>query len=144
MNKNRDNLIAGLTEELAPVRSFSQRDGMALVAIAALVTLAGVQLIEGLWFGAFQGEAAPFFWVTNGLLLLLGLASVGAVVAMASPGVGNRHDAPKWSFAMLGVLPLAALISILSHGAEMAAFNDPFGLHCFTASMIASRFCMRS
>ncbi len=138
MNKNRDNLIAGLTEELAPVRTFKQRDGMAFLALAAGVTLAGVLAIEGLWVGAFQGEAAPFFWVTNGLLLLLGLASAGAVIAMASPGVGNRHDAPKWSAAMLGVLPLAALMSILSHGADEAALNDPFALHCFTASLIAA------
>lgn len=138
MNNNRDNLIAGLTEELAPVRSFKQRDGMAIVAVAAALTLVGVFAIEGLWFGAFQGEAAPFFWVTNGLLLLLGLASAGAVVAMASPGVGNSHDAPKWSFAMLLVLPLAAVMSVLSHGSETAALNDPFALHCFTASLIAS------
>lgn len=138
MNKNRDNLIADLTEELAPVRTFKSRDGMALVALAAAVTLAGVMLIEGLWVGAFQGEAAPFFWVTNGLLLLLGLASTGAVIAMASPGVGNRHDAPKWSFAMLGVLPLAAFISVLSHGSETAALNDPFALHCFTASLLSA------
>jgi hypothetical protein len=138
MNKNRDNLIAGLTEELAPVRSFQRRDGMALVAVAALVTLAVILVIEGLWVGAFQGEAAPFFWVTNGLLLLLGMASAGAVIAMASPGVGNRHDAPKWSSAMIGVLPLAALISVVSHGGEMTGFNDPYALHCFAASLMAA------
>lgn len=138
MNKNRDKLIAGLTDDLTPVRSFKQRDGIAMVAVAAALTLIGVLAIEGLWFGAFQGEAAPFFWVTNGLLLLLGLASAGAVVAMASPGVGNSHDAPKWSFAMLLVLPLAAVMSVLSHGSETAALNDPFALHCFTASLIAS------
>lgn len=138
MNKNRDNLIAGLTEELAPVRSFGKRDGMALVALAAMVTLAGVHVFEGLWTGAFQGEAAPFFWVANGLLLLLGMASAGAVISMASPGVGNRYDAPKWAFAMLGVLPLAALISILSHGGSTAALSDPYALHCLSSSLFAA------
>ncbi|MBT8389148.1 MAG: DUF1109 domain-containing protein, partial [Altererythrobacter sp.] len=138
MNKNRDNLIAGLTEELTPVRSFSERDGMKLVVIAAAATFLGVLVIEGLWVGAFQGEAAPFFWVTNGLLLLLGLASAGAVIAMASPGVGNHHDAPKWAFAMLGVLPLAALSSVVSHDAGIGALNDDAALHCFTASLIAA------
>ena len=138
MNKNRDDLIAGLTEELAPVRSFSERDGMTLVVVADVATLLGVIVIEGLWIGAFQGEAAPFFWVTNGLLLLLGLASAGAVIAMASPGVGNRHDAPKWSFAMLGVLPLAALSSVVSHDAGIGALNDDAALHCLSASLIAA------
>ena len=94
--------------------------------------------IEGLWIGAFQGEAAPFFWVTNGLLLLLRLASAGAVIAMASPGVGNRHDAPKWSFAMLGVLPLAALSSVVSHDAGIGDLNDDTALHCLSASLIAA------
>lgn len=138
MNKNRDDLIAGLTEELAPVRSFSERDGMTLVVVAAVATFLGVLAIEGLWIGAFQGEAAPFFWVTNGLLLLLGLASAGAVIAMASPGVGNSHDAPKWSFAMLGVLPLAALSSVVSHDAGIGALNDDAALHCLSASLIAA------
>jgi hypothetical protein len=138
MNKNRDDLIAGLTEELAPVRSFSERDGMTLVVVAAVATFLGVLAIEGLWIGAFRGEAAPFFWVTNGLLLLLGLASAGAVIAMASPGVGNRHDAPKWSFAMLGVLPLAALSSVVSHDAGIGALNDDAALHCLSASLIAA------
>jgi hypothetical protein len=138
MNKNRDDLIAGLTEELTPVRSFSERDGMTLVVVAAVATFLGVLAIEGLWIGAFRGEAAPFFWVTNGLLLLLGLASAGAVIAMASPGVGNRHDAPKWSFAMLGVLPLAALSSVVSHDAGIGALNDDAALHCLSASLIAA------
>lgn len=138
MNKNRDDLIAGLTEELAPVRNFSERDGMTLVVVAAVATFLGVLAIEGLWIGAFRGEAAPFFWVTNGLLLLLGLASAGAVIAMASPGVGNRHDAPKWSFAMLGVLPLAALSSVVSHDAGIGALNDDAALHCLSASLIAA------
>lgn len=140
MNRNRDNLIAGLTEELSPVRAFATRDGALLVALAALVTLAAVALVEGLWAGAFQGEASPFFWVTNGLLLLLGLASAGAAIAMASPGVGNRHDAPKWAFAMLGVLPVAAVTSILSHERGIAALNDDAAWHCVSSSLLAALF----
>lgn len=139
MNPNRDNLIAGLTEELSPVRAFRTRDGIALLAAAMLATLVGVELIEGLWRGILAGEAAPFFWVTSGLLLMLGLAASGAVIAMSSPGVGNRHDAPKWACAMLAVLPLAAIVSVLPHsGAANAIMADTHASHCVQASLVAT------
>lgn len=138
MNKSRDNLIASFTEELTPVRSFNARDGMALVAITAAVTLAAVAVIDGLWVDALQGAAAPFFWVTNGLLLLLGLASMGAVLAMASPGVGNKYDAPRWAMAMLSVLPIAALMNIASHGAHSVGVVSPAAINCLVASLISS------
>lgn len=140
MNRNRDNLIAGLTAELAPVRSFSMRDGARLVAAAAAVTLVVIALIEGLWVGAFLGEAAPFFWIITGLLLVLGLASAGAAISLASPAVGNRYDAPKWAAAMLGVLPLAALIDINSHGIASEGLFDLSALHCFAFALFASLF----
>lgn len=138
MNQNRENMIAAMTEELEPVRGFSQRDGLLLFGAATLVTIVGVAAIEGLWSGIVAGQAGPFFWVTNGLLLLLGLASAAAVIAMASPGVGNRHDAPKWSSAMLGVVPLAAIAAIFSRGSDRAGLSDPYALHCVSASLIAA------
>lgn len=139
MNPNRDNLIAGLTDKLAPVRAFRPRDGGAMLAAAVLATLVGVELIEGLWRGILAGEAAPFFWVTSGLLLVLGLSASGAVIAMSSPGVGNRHDAPKWASAMLAVLPLAAIFSVLPHsdGAD-AILADEYASHCVQASLVAT------
>lgn len=140
MNKYRDNLISGLTKELAPVRTFAMRDGAALVAAASVVTLAAVMLVEGLGARVFQGQAAPFFWITNGLLLLLGLASAGAAIALASPGVGSRHDAPKWAAAMLGVLPLAALISVFSRVGTGEIVFDLSALHCFVASLASALF----
>lgn len=139
MTANRKKLIEGLAGELSPVRPFRERDGVLLLAGAFLATVAAVLLVEGLWLGAFRGEAAPFFWVTNGILLLLGLASAAAVVAMASPAVGNRHDAPKWSAAMLGVLPLAAIIPLLSNDGAVS-LQDHSSLHCFIASLMAATF----
>ncbi|MFZ9394443.1 MAG: NrsF family protein [Erythrobacter sp.] len=139
MNQNRDNLIAGLTEELSAVRVFRKRDGIALLAVSALATLVGVELSEGLWRGILTGEPAPFFWVTSGLLLGLGLAASGVVIAMASPSVGQRHDAPRWASAMLGVLPLAALVSALSGPEGVTALTlDDHASHCLQASLVAS------
>lgn len=139
MNRNRDHLIAGLTEQLAPVRAIRMRDGIAVVTATALATLTGVEVVEGLWRGILAGEATPFFWVTSGLLLVLGLSACGAVIAMASPGVGNRHDAPRWASAMLAVLPIAAVLSALPHrGAANAIMADAHAGHCVTASLVAT------
>lgn len=132
-------MIASLTEDLAPVRAFKPRDGALWVAIAGALSIVGVILWEGFWHGILRGEAAPFFWVTSGLLLILGLAATSAVIMMASPRVGNRHDAPKWASAMLGVLPLAAIISVLQNSQEApASLVRLFASHCITSSLAAS------
>lgn len=132
-------MIAGLTEDLAPVRAFNPRDGAMLVAGAGALTVLGVLLVEGFWHGIVAGDASPFFWVTNGLLLILGLASASAVIMMASPRVGNRYDAPKWASAMLAVLPIAALITVIPHLQEGTySMSGMFATHCIQASLIAS------
>lgn len=138
MNTNRDAMIAAMTEELAPVRPFNPMHGALLVGLAAFATVLAVEFVEGLWRGILAGEAAPFFWVTNGLLLVLGVASTAAVIAMSSPRVGGRNEAPKWASAMAGVLPVAALVSVLPHADEGASLVDPYALHCATSAMASS------
>ena len=138
MNHVREKLIAGLTEDLEPVRTFRSRDGFAIVALSALVTFALVQLGEGVWVEGVTGDASPFFWVTNGLLLVLGIAAASAVIAMASPNVGNKHDTPSWAAVMVSVLPLAALISVITRPDGLAALDDGSVLHCISSSLFAS------
>lgn len=138
MNHVREKLIAGLTEDLEPVRTLRSRDGFAIVALSALVTFALAQLGEGVWVDGITGAASPFFWVTNGLLLVLGLAAASAVIAMASPNVGNKHDTPGWAAVMVGVLPFAALISVFTRPNGLAALDDGFVLHCISSSLFAS------
>lgn len=138
MNRAREDLIAGLTEELEPVRAFRPRDGFAIVAVTAIVSFALTQLGEGVWMEGVAGGASPFFWVTNGLLLLLGFAATVTVIAMASPSVGHKHETPKWGAAMVSVLPLAALISITSRPEGFAVLQDGYVWHCISSSMLAS------
>ena len=138
MNRHNAALIAQLTEDLQPVRAMKGRDGLLLAALAGAVTVLAVWLAADLWDGVVTGEASPFFFVTNGLLLVLGLAAVAATVALASPSVGNRQDAPKWSMAMVGILPLTAVATVLASGTGLAALMDPYSLHCLTAATGAS------
>ena len=137
-------LIKQMAAELQPVRTIKFRDGLILVALAVLVTVLAVEFFDGLWRGAWSGEASAFFLITNGLLLVLGCASANSVLNMATPRVGNAHEGPKWAMAMAAVLPLAAFATLLGHDHAQnfvgAALDDPYALTCFGAGLLASLF----
>jgi len=111
---SREDLIAALTEDLTPVRRVTARDGVVIIAFAAVLVAALCAAIFGFWFGMLEGEASPFFWITNGLLALTGAASTGALAAMGVPRIAPKTSAPFWSAAMLGILPLTAIITFLT------------------------------
>ncbi|WP_284126541.1 DUF1109 domain-containing protein [Parerythrobacter aestuarii] len=138
MNKANQALIADLVDDLQPVRVIKARHGLWLAAVAGAITVLSVWLLAGLWSGMITGEASAFYLVTNGLLLLLGLAGVSAAVALASPSVGNRQDGPKWALAMVTILPLAAFATTFAAGRGPGALMDPYSLHCLLSGTAAS------
>jgi hypothetical protein len=141
MKRATNPLIEKMAAELEPVRSIKFRDGLVLVSLAMLITLLAVELLSGLWLGAWTGQASGFFVVTSGLLLILGCASTNSVLRMASPGVGNNHDGPLWAMAMITVLPLAAVVVLLGNDRGLASISDHHGLACFGAGLAASLLC---
>lgn len=138
MNRPNAALIAELTEDLTPVRAMKARDGMLLAGLAGAVTVLAVWLVAGLWDGIVTGEASAFFVVTNGLLLVLGIAAIAAVVSLASPSVGNRHDGPKWALSMVAILPVAALFTLVGLGEGLGAAVDAYAFHCLASGTAAS------
>ncbi|MEM6267087.1 MAG: DUF1109 domain-containing protein [Pseudomonadota bacterium] len=112
--QTREELIASLTNDLTPVSRVRPTHGAWLIAFAALVASIVCIAIFEFWTGMLTGEASAFYWITNGLLLLLGAASTSALVTGALPRVGARGSAPYWSAAMLGVVPVAAIITVIS------------------------------
>ncbi|MEL6878665.1 MAG: DUF1109 domain-containing protein [Pseudomonadota bacterium] len=138
MNTNRENLIAGLADELEPVRRITTRSGLLLLAFATLVAFGVSVAVFDFWSGMFEGEASPFFWVTNGLVLLLGLACTLALVVGGSPRVGQRQNAPGWAAAMVAILPIAAIISLIPGGHAHEGMNDPHAWYCTRASLAAA------
>lgn len=126
--QSREALIAALTQDLAPVQRVKPRDGAALIAFATIVAGVASIAVFDFWTGMLTGAASVFFWIVNGLLALVGASATAALVSSALPRVGSRGNAPYWSAAMLAVLPVAAIITLLSveaghdHGVSL---SDP-------------------
>ena len=110
---SREDLIAALTADLVPVERVKPSHGAALVGFAFLVASACCVAIFEFWSGMLAGEASAFYWITNGLLLLLGAAATSGLVGGALPRVGARGNAPYWSAAMLAMAPAAAIVTAL-------------------------------
>ncbi|MBX7494985.1 DUF1109 domain-containing protein [Qipengyuania sp. 6B39] len=128
-----NSLIDDLAADLAPVRPVRLVHGIALVALAAIATVVLVELIDGLWRGILAGRASALFFIANGMLGLLGAASALAVLRMATPRVGNSHEGARWSFAMLGLLPATAVVTLGIGGSIAEILGDPYGFECFAA-----------
>lgn len=136
----RAELIAALTRDTTPVRRVRPGEGAALVALATLAAAIAMIAVYEFWSGILTGAASPYFWITNGLLLLLGAASTMALVTGALPRVGARPNAPVWALAMLGVLPLTALIHVARTPflPAHAGLADPGALFCVISSLTAA------
>ena len=136
---SRADLIAALAENCAPVRRVRPWEGTALIIAATAAAAIGASMVFGYWHGMLAGEASPFFWITNALLLVLGTASTAALVAGALPQVGPRPRAPVWTCALLGALPLAAAFQLLGvpHAHLNEGLADPDALHCLTSALAA-------
>ena len=136
---NRQDLIAALSEDTTPVTRVKPFEGVALIAFATLVAAVASIAIYEWWSGLLTGEASGYFLITHGLLLVLGAASTVAMVSSALPRVGTRANAPLWSAVMVGILPLGAVLSLMSGQGNHAheGLNDPVAFMCTTASLAA-------
>lgn len=131
------NLITQLADELVPVRPMRGHQGLAWVMVATALTIGMVALWQGLWNGPLIGEAAPIFFVANGLIALVGFASARAVVRMATPRVGARQDGARWVLGALAVLPATVLLLVAIEGFAGHPLHAEDGLHCFLSGLMS-------
>ena len=128
MQRNTDSLIAALVQDMDPRPPMRRRTGLALAALAAAVPAAFVALVLGIRADVMAGEWHIIFLLGLGLNLLLAAASASAVVGMASPQVGNRHEGWRWAAAAGVLLPLAALLMLATRSvappAEWVSVHD--------------------
>lgn len=141
---NRDDLIAALTQDVTPVKRVRSQDGMALIAFATIIAALVSIVVYEWWDGLLTGEASGYFLITHGLLLLLGAASTAGLINGALPRVGAQNNAALWGALMVGVLPVGAVLSLLSgHGNHAhEGLNDPVAMMCLTGSLSAAAIVM--
>jgi hypothetical protein len=137
MAQNPDTLIAGLVEDLAPVRPLQQSRGMARAVLALIAGAAVMALGFGLRHDLAAGRPDPMFLTSSGLFLVLALASAWAVIDMARPFVGTRREGWGWTALMAAVLPVSALTLALAdwlRGIGVALDRD--GITCLTFGIV--------
>lgn len=127
MPEHPDPFIAGLVEDLAPVRPLSQRRGMALALGALLAGVAGAVGLNGPRADIVAGRPEPILLLSAGLFAVLALASAWAAIDIARPFVGSRREGWVWTALMAAVLPASALVR---WAGQSGAAPDPRGWEC--------------
>ncbi len=111
-----------LVAELRPLRRFRSTQGYLAVAGACAVATALTALVLEMRADVAALKPATIVIIRSGLLLLLGVATMAAVVASARPSIGNRHEGWRWALAAALLMPLTSLILALREGAVPVEF----------------------
>lgn len=146
MNSGQENMpkgepsdfIAQMADDLTPVTPIRPLHAWLGVALAVVVTVMALMVVEGLWSGLTMGEASAYFFIVHGLLLVMGIAAATNVIRMARPRVGNDYSGAKWATGMVAVLPFAALWSLFSAPELAHAHSLAWGLSCVAAATLSS------
>ena len=148
MNRLPNALIDELVDDLEPVRPMKLAHGIGLVALAALVTIGLVELLDGLWRGILAGEASAYYFIANGMLGLLGAAaymvtypawkSSGLLDAIAG-GKVTLGTVPAAKYEGLTALPGDILGIVLGLAFIVIAFVLPDSLNGKTAEPVPAQ-----
>jgi hypothetical protein len=132
--------IQSLVDDLEPVRSVNPRRSMVLPVAAMLLALAVVIFWLGPRGDIVAGEPSSMFLLRGGMLLLLGLASLWAVIRMASPSVGRHDNGWKVALAAAALFPAAAILVAMKKDPmpEITAMRD--GMECLRMSVMSGLF----
>jgi hypothetical protein len=134
--------IDALVDDLKPVRRVRPADPLLLSIGATLVAVTVVALRYGLRPDVLGGIPEPIVLLRGGALLLLGFASLAAVIAAARPGVGQSSTGWRWALAAAALFPATGVMLSLLRGempmAELTAASGPLclGISIVSATMI--------
>lgn len=133
--------IDSLVADLKPVRPIRPATGTALAVAATLLAVAIVALVLGFRPDIMRLRPLPIVMLREGMLLILGFASLGAVVAAARPSVGRVGGDGSWIWALAAaaLFPLTSLILMFAGMPVPSEARDPMeGMGCMTVSVIAA------
>ncbi|WP_309603106.1 DUF1109 domain-containing protein [Sphingomonas sp.] len=113
--------IAALVDDLRPARAMKVRTGLALTGMVAVAVILSTILLLGLRPDVAAGRFQPLFLFANGLFLIVALGTALAAIRMGLPRVGQSSQGWKSVVTALGLLPVAALIMLVSRTELMPA-----------------------
>ncbi|WP_186265917.1 NrsF family protein [Sphingorhabdus sp. SMR4y] len=120
------------------MKPLKNRNGFALTLAMAAIVAALVVMIAGIRGDILMGMPHPMFFLRGGVLLLLGLTSSYAVIAMSQPAVGNSFKGWIWALAAALLFPAtAAVMAVIARPDDMAILVPRYGMECLGVSMLA-------
>ncbi|MEH6714752.1 DUF1109 domain-containing protein [Parasphingorhabdus flavimaris] len=132
-----DKMIDSLVDDLTPVKPLRARNGLALTLVIAAVFAVAVAVFGGLRGDILMGIPHPMFFLRAGALLLLGVTSSYAVIAMSQPAVGNSFKGWVWALLAALLFPATAIVmAMMAAPDNMAILVPRYGLECLGISML--------
>lgn len=132
-----DKMIDSLVDDLTPVKPLKARNGLALTLVIAAVFAVAVAVFGGLRGDILMGIPHPMFFLRAGALLLLGVTSSYAVIAMSQPAVGNSFKGWVWALLAALLFPATAIVmAMMAAPDNMAILVPRYGLECLGISML--------
>ncbi|MEO9913427.1 DUF1109 domain-containing protein [Parasphingorhabdus sp.] len=131
------NTIDRLVEDLTPIKPLKNRDGIVLTLGLTAVFAAIVVMTLGIRGDIMMGMPHPMFFLRAGALLLLGVTSCYAVIAMGQPAVGNSFKGWIWALCAALLFPATAIVmALIAAPDNMAVFVPRYGLECLSVSAL--------
>jgi hypothetical protein len=128
---NIDDLVA----DLRPVRRLSGSQAAAGTGLALVSAIIIVAWQWGLRADIIAGEPEGIVMIRGGSLLLLGCATLIAVIGSARPSVGQASSGWRWALAGAALFPLASLLLMMKEQAlPMAALTASSASWCLGIS----------
>jgi hypothetical protein len=127
--------IASLVNELEPVRPLDARRGWGLPVLLTLAATGIIIWLNGMRADLSAGTPHPMFLMRSGILLLLGIASGGALLSMATPSVGKHGNGWKIAVAAALIFPAAATVMLFSGQSQSPLLAASSGLECLFYSI---------
>ena len=132
-----DKMIDSLVDDLTPVKPLKARNGLALTLVIAAIFAVAVAVFGGLRGDILMGIPHPMFFLRAGALLLLGVTSSYAVIAMSQPAVGNSFKGWVWALLAALLFPATAIVmAMMAAPDNMAILVPRYGLECLGISML--------
>lgn len=123
-------IIDVLVDDLSPRRPLRMVHGFAAMGGATVLAMIALVLALGLRADIMSGSVSPMFFLRQGALLLLGLATGITAVRMARPAVGQESSGWKWALGGALLFPATAIVMALRSPDGLAVLQFNAGMDC--------------